>query len=129
MTDSWYYAAGDKSVGPLSLADLTTILSRASNAKDVLVWRAGFEQWQRAATVAELAAFVIKPPKPPPLPPRLPPLTPTKPSGPSSMAPATAKNHEDRPKQQKTGSSGSRVDESNGKYGLKPHGYWVFGVS
>jgi predicted nucleotidyltransferase len=27
------------------------------------------------------------------------------------------------------GSSGSRVDESNGKYGLKPHGYWVFGVS
>jgi hypothetical protein len=30
---------------------------------------------------------------------------------------------------QKTGSSGNRVDESNGKCGLKPHGYWVFEVS
>jgi hypothetical protein len=27
------------------------------------------------------------------------------------------------------GSSGNRVDESNGECGLKPHGYWVFGVS
>jgi hypothetical protein len=30
---------------------------------------------------------------------------------------------------QRTGSSGNRVDESNGKCGLKPHGYWVAGVS
>jgi hypothetical protein len=52
MSDVWYYAEGEKSVGPLSLADLTAILSRVSNAKDVLVWRDGFEQWQRAATVA-----------------------------------------------------------------------------
>ena len=29
----------------------------------------------------------------------------------------------------KNGSSGNRVDESNGKCGLKPHGYWVAGVS
>jgi HNH endonuclease len=28
-----------------------------------------------------------------------------------------------------SGSSGNRVDESNGKCGLKPHGYWVAGVS
>jgi hypothetical protein len=28
-----------------------------------------------------------------------------------------------------TGSSGNRVDESNGKCGLKPHGYWVFEIS
>jgi hypothetical protein len=27
------------------------------------------------------------------------------------------------------GSSGNRVDETNGKCGLKPHGYWVFWVS
>jgi photosystem II stability/assembly factor-like uncharacterized protein len=27
------------------------------------------------------------------------------------------------------GSSGNRVDESNGKCGLKRHGYWVFEVS
>ncbi len=59
---SWYYAVGDKSIGPYSLADLTAILSRASNAKDVFVWQTGFEQWQRAGTVADLAAFVIKSP-------------------------------------------------------------------
>ena len=29
----------------------------------------------------------------------------------------------------KKGSSGIRVDESNGKYGLNPYGYWVFEVS
>jgi hypothetical protein len=29
----------------------------------------------------------------------------------------------------KIGSSGNRVDESNGKCGLKRHGYWVFEVS
>jgi hypothetical protein len=29
----------------------------------------------------------------------------------------------------KRGSSGNRVDESNGKCGLKRHGYWVFEVS
>ena len=95
MSDVWYYAEGQKSVGPLSLADLTAILSRVSNAKDVLVWRDGFEQWQRAATVAELAAFVNRPPKPPPLPPSPPSLPPTLPSGPS-IVPATAKDHKDR---------------------------------
>jgi LuxR family glucitol operon transcriptional activator len=31
--------------------------------------------------------------------------------------------------EQKKGSSGNRVDESNGKCGLKRHGYWVFEVS
>ncbi|MGK2962926.1 MAG: AI-2E family transporter, partial [Gemmatimonadaceae bacterium] len=28
-----------------------------------------------------------------------------------------------------SGSSGNRVDESNGECGLNPHGYWGFGVS
>lgn len=75
MSDIWYYAVENKEVGPLSLADLTAALSHVSNARDVLVWRAGFEQWQRAASVPELAAIVIKPPplpQPPPLPPALP---------------------------------------------------------
>src|SRR5262245_5872259 len=100
MADNWYYAAGDKSVGPLSLADLTTILSRVPNAKDVLVWRPGFEQWERAATVAEFAASVIKPPKPPPLPPPLARLPPS--SRPdSSIVQAAMRDHEDRLKHQK----------------------------
>jgi hypothetical protein len=41
MSDVWYYAEGDKSVGPLTLTQLKTILSRVSDAKDVLVWRDG----------------------------------------------------------------------------------------
>jgi YidC/Oxa1 family membrane protein insertase len=100
MSDVWYYAVEDKLVGPLSLAELTTILSRVSNAKDVLVWRTGFEQWQRAATVAELAAFVIKPPKPPPLPPPLPRLPPNLQSDPS-MVHVVIRDHEHRPKHRK----------------------------
>jgi len=69
MSDVWYYAVDDKAVGPLSLTDLTAIFSRHSNARDTLVWRAGFERWQKAGTVSELAACVINPP---PLPPSLP---------------------------------------------------------
>jgi hypothetical protein len=34
---SWYYAKGDKSVGPLSLAELLSVFSRVSDAKGVLV--------------------------------------------------------------------------------------------
>jgi YidC/Oxa1 family membrane protein insertase len=96
MSDAWYYADGEKPVGPLAFADLTAILSRVSNAEDVLVWRAGFEQWQRAVSVAELAAFVIKPPKPPHLPPPLPSLSSTLPSGPSIVS-ATEKDHKNPP--------------------------------
>jgi len=70
MSDIWYYAVNDKTVGPLSLADLTTILSRRDvDAENLLVWRAGFKQWQKAETVPELKVFVIKPP---PLPASLP---------------------------------------------------------
>jgi uncharacterized membrane protein YhaH (DUF805 family) len=68
MSDIWYYSDGNKPVGPLSLADLTAILSRVAGAKNLLVWCDGFEQWQRAETVPELVAFIIKPTQPPPLP-------------------------------------------------------------
>src|SRR2546423_140895 len=72
MENVWHYAEGSKSVGPISVADLTTILSRVSNAKDVLVWRDGFSNWEKAENVPELAAFAIKPPplpnSPPPVP-------------------------------------------------------------
>ena len=72
MSDVWYYAEGDKSVGPLPLADLTAILSRVSNAKDVLVWRDGFSNWVKAENVPELASHVMK--LQPPLPIYLPPF-------------------------------------------------------
>jgi|ERR1039458_7021062 hypothetical protein len=62
MTNVWYYALEGKSVGPLSLADMMAILSRVSNAKDVLVWQNGYEHWKRAANVPELAAVCNLPP-------------------------------------------------------------------
>jgi hypothetical protein len=66
MTDTWYYGAEDKAVGPLSLIDLKAILAREFDARNLLVWRSGFTQWQKADTVPELEAFVIKPPPIPP---------------------------------------------------------------
>ncbi len=62
MTKIWYYAEGDKSVGPISLADLIAILSRVSIAQSVLVWRDGLPNWVEAKDVPELAVHVIKPP-------------------------------------------------------------------
>jgi hypothetical protein len=62
MDDVWYYAEGDKLVGPLSLADLKAVLSRLSNAKSTLVWRDGFSSWVEAENVPDLASYVIKPP-------------------------------------------------------------------
>ena len=90
MTDIWYYVEGDKSVGPLTLADITAILSREFNARNVLVWRDGFSSWLKVEDVPELAQHVIKAPpipKPPPIPVSIPrlhqtvipaPTTPTK---------------------------------------------------
>jgi hypothetical protein len=69
MSDIWYHGAEDKTVGPLSLTDLKDILAREFDARNLLVWRAGFEQWQKAETVPELAICVNKPP---PLPPSVP---------------------------------------------------------
>jgi hypothetical protein len=62
MDNTWYYAKGDKSVGPISLSDLQAMLSRVSNASSVLVWRDGFATWTRAGSIPELASYVVKPP-------------------------------------------------------------------
>jgi hypothetical protein len=70
MDNIWYYAEGDKSVGPLSLADMAAALSRVSNGSSVLVWRDGFPSWVKAGSVAELATHIIKPP-PLPVSPRI----------------------------------------------------------
>lgn len=62
MSDAWYYAEGDKAVGPITLADLIAILSRVSTAQSVPVWRDGLPNWVEAKDVPELAPHVIKPP-------------------------------------------------------------------
>ncbi len=72
MDAVWYYLEGNISVGPLSLPDIAAILSRVSDARNVLVWREGFASWIEAEHVADLAPFVLKPPAPPVSPPRWP---------------------------------------------------------
>ena len=62
MNKIWYYAEGDKSVGPILLADLIAILSRVSTPQNVLVWRDGLLNWVEAKDVPELAPHLIKPP-------------------------------------------------------------------
>jgi hypothetical protein len=66
MSDAWYYADGDKAVGPITLVDLKKRLVFVSNAKDVLVWRAGFANWQSAGSVFDLARLPTR--RPPPIP-------------------------------------------------------------
>ena len=61
MDDSWYYAEGDKPVGPISRADLVAILSRVSGAGNALVWREGFPKWIKAKDVPELVPAVTTP--------------------------------------------------------------------
>lgn len=62
MSDAWYYAEGDKSVGPVTLKALKVILSRLTDARDVLIWHAGFAGWQKAATIRELSETFTQPP-------------------------------------------------------------------
>lgn len=69
MTDVWYYAQGDKPVGPLTFNELKAMLSGISKPQDMLVWRAGFVDWIEAGNVAQLVPYLkVKTPSPPPLP-------------------------------------------------------------
>jgi hypothetical protein len=60
--NGWHYTQGEKTFGPMDLKELQVILSRLSDPRNLLVWRVGFEGWQRAGNVAELAQFIDKPP-------------------------------------------------------------------
>jgi hypothetical protein len=62
MADAWYYADKDRPVGPLTLPYLKAILSKVSHGRDILVWREGYSEWQRAGSVSEIAAVFVGPP-------------------------------------------------------------------
>jgi hypothetical protein len=70
MSDGWYYAQGEKPLGPFTIDQLVSILSAAPNAENILVWRANFSDWIAAGKVAQLAhIFRIETyPVPPPVP-------------------------------------------------------------
>jgi hypothetical protein len=58
----WHYAEGGKTFGPVDLKELQVVFSRLSDPRNLLVWKAGFEGWQQAGNVPELAQFIDKPP-------------------------------------------------------------------
>lgn len=68
MTDIWYFANGDQTVGPIDLGALRTALRSNSSPETVLVWKEGFPSWIEARSVPELAKLIVRPP---PLPPRI----------------------------------------------------------
>jgi hypothetical protein len=62
MSEGWYYAESDNTVGPMSLDNLRSALRRQREAALVLVWQEGFADWMEARSVPELAGVVAGPP-------------------------------------------------------------------
>ena len=46
----------------MDLKELQVVFSRISDPRNLLVWKAGFKDWERAGNVPELAQFIDKPP-------------------------------------------------------------------
>ena len=63
MSDVWYYADTETSVGPLTIVELKKTLRMLPNPNDVLVWCADFTEWKKAGEIAELRTRT-----PPPVP-------------------------------------------------------------
>jgi predicted RNA-binding protein with TRAM domain len=55
MVDEWYYAHGSEAVGPFALHDLKAGLAKLPDWQNVRVWRDGFDGWQRAGDLEEVA--------------------------------------------------------------------------
>jgi hypothetical protein len=62
MNKRWHYAENGKSTGPFSLEELKSILQRFSNWREVLVWREGDDQWQKAGSISDFADMRAAPP-------------------------------------------------------------------
>jgi GYF domain 2 len=66
MRDEWYYAEGEKPVGPLSFDALVALLRKISNAGEVNVWHTGLHEWHAAKDVPQIADLLYL--RPPPIP-------------------------------------------------------------
>ena len=64
MSQLWYYADTNSSghIGPLTLEKLKSILANLPNASDVLVWREGMAEWQKAGGIPDFREGLIAPP-------------------------------------------------------------------
>jgi hypothetical protein len=72
VSDSWFCAEGEKPVGPISLEELTRLLSKTKDWRKKLVWNANFTEWREAGSIPEIN--IVEPPpvpkivEPPPVP-------------------------------------------------------------
>jgi hypothetical protein len=58
MSRVWYYLEGHETRGLVTLAELIgilSLLSSHSDARKVLVWRDGFDDWKTSDSVREIA--------------------------------------------------------------------------
>jgi hypothetical protein len=62
MSEGSHFVDGGKTVGPLDLQQMQSVLSKAVDPRNVLVWRTGFQDWKRAADIQELSALIDVPP-------------------------------------------------------------------
>lgn len=60
--DIWYYAEGEKPIGPIGFEHLGSLLSHVSDPSCVLVWCPDFDDWKKAKDVPELRSIITKPP-------------------------------------------------------------------
>jgi hypothetical protein len=59
MGDGWYYAEGEKPVGPLSSGALVAVLRTVPGAGEVKVWQTRFQKWYAAKDVPQIAACLL----------------------------------------------------------------------
>jgi GYF domain 2 len=62
MSEVWYFVDSDRAVGPLTLHELTERLGKVPHWTDVLVWRLGVSEWERAENFSELKMRMAIPP-------------------------------------------------------------------
>ena len=62
MNAGWHYAKGGKTFGPMDLKQMQVVLSQFSAPRNLMVWKVGFKDWERAGNVPELAQFINRPP-------------------------------------------------------------------
>lgn len=60
--NGWHYAEGENTFGPVDLKEIQVVFSKISDPRNLLVWKAGFKDWERAGNVPELAGLIYKPP-------------------------------------------------------------------
>jgi len=53
MDKQWFYAIGDKTVGPVTKYDLEQMLSRGEISKDTLIWAEGISEWAPFSSLEE----------------------------------------------------------------------------